>query len=96
MAPRITVNYSINPPDGVTTSNSLKKQSKIEVIVPSSSASDNTTYYENLRHAIAEAKAQVGAELTSWRDAVGSLENTKEAKKQSKNGSDEEEEYEEE
>ncbi|KLO20614.1 hypothetical protein SCHPADRAFT_897878 [Schizopora paradoxa] len=69
---------------------SLKKDSSIEVDVPSSSAGD-AGYYENVRSALAEVKARVGAELTSWRDAVGSLENTKDSKKASKSDSDEDE-----
>ena len=83
----ITVHYSIDPPDGVRMTESLKKDSSIKVDVPSTTAG----YYENLRSALADVKAQVGAELTSWRDAVGSLENTKDSKKAPKSDSDEDE-----
>ncbi len=96
-SPKVTVTYSIEPPDGLRTTGSLKKESKIEadVHVPSTSG----YYYENLRSAVAEAKARVGVELTLWRDVVGNLENAKEAKKASKTSTDEdeaEEEFEEE
>ncbi len=95
-SPKVTVTYSIEPPDGLSTIGSLKKESKIEVDVHVPSTSG---YYENLRSAVAEAKARVGVELTLWRDVVGNLENAKEAKKASKTSTDEdegEEEFEEE
>lgn len=86
----ITVNYSIEPPDGVQMTELLKKESMIKADV--SASQGGTGYYESLRSALAEAKTRVGAELTSWRDAVGSLENAKEPKKGAKLDSDEEEE----
>lgn len=90
---KFTVEYSIDPPDSLHTADSLKKESTIEVDI----SSDSPSYYENLRSAVADAKQQVGAELTLWRDAVGNLENAKEAKEASKADFDEdEEEFEEE
>lgn len=52
---------------------------------------ERRVFYEELRAAIAEAKTKVGAELTTWRDAVGKSEVQKE-KKQAPSESDEDEE----
>ncbi|KAG6874664.1 hypothetical protein C0993_012672, partial [Termitomyces sp. T159_Od127] len=53
------------------------------------------TYYSALRVAIAEARDQLGNELTAWRDAVGKAESSKETPKTLKYDAEDAEEEEE-
>ncbi|OBZ68416.1 hypothetical protein A0H81_11521 [Grifola frondosa] len=90
-APAISITYELHPPPGTSAPQNCTSTKDHEFIVQSLGAAEDTlkNYYEGLRQAIAQAKGTLGEELTAWRDAVGSGEQSKEVKV--KKGEDEEE-----
>lgn len=93
MSQAISIAYELHPPAGSTANETMQTCKSHGFSLKSGSNSDQQEYYKSLRDAVSAAKAQIGADLTEWRDAVGSLENAKEPKKGKK--SDEEEDDEE-
>nr|GAT44085.1 predicted protein [Mycena chlorophos] len=85
MTSAIAIEYKISPPAGPKYALPTEKKHTFP-IAPSGD------YYTTLREALANARDEVGKELTSWRDAVG----TAEAKKEGKPPNNDEEEEEEE
>ncbi|KAI5121851.1 hypothetical protein M0805_003284 [Coniferiporia weirii] len=79
----ITISYDLHPPAALSSATSLQTAKVYEFSV--ASKSNQQEFYSSLRDAVAAAKSQIGADLTAWRDAVGTLENTMEPKKK-KNG----------
>jgi streptomycin 6-kinase len=91
----ITITYSLNPPPSSTGSyGDLKPQKTIEHTVAPVDGGNQKEYYAVMRKALANAKFEVGDDLTKWRDAVGKAELQKETQKSLKE--DEEEESDEE
>ncbi|KZT63945.1 hypothetical protein DAEQUDRAFT_770150 [Daedalea quercina L-15889] len=85
MASALTVSYTLHPPPN-TPAEDLQAQKTHTFSV--STERSGKEYYDSLRKAVAEAKRVLGEELTAWRDAVGTREQTKESKppKQSDEG----------
>ena len=94
MSRKITITYELNPPQGIT-AEGLSTTRTHELPVPDSEGSLKA-YYDNVREAIAKGKDLIGEELTTWRDAVGNTEQSKELKTPSKQKDEDEEEDEEE
>jgi hypothetical protein len=94
MSRSITVEYTINPPASSGQSYELSTTKKHEFAIRGSLAeSGQSEHYKSLREGIAQARQEVGEELTAWRDAVGKAELNKETKKpQTDDEEDEEEE----
>ena len=84
----ITVNYVLNPPADIQAGNLLT--SSTQSFPVKCSSEDRTKYYGALHNAIAEAKCQLGNELTAWKDVVGKAELSKETTKTLKYDADEE------
>lgn len=72
---QVTVTYELNPPVQFSFKE-LERTKTLSFAVPRSCG--GAEYYEGLRTAIAQARDAVGDGLTAWRDAVGSLEQSKE------------------
>ncbi|KAJ4472061.1 hypothetical protein J3R30DRAFT_3299093 [Lentinula aciculospora] len=89
----ITMIYTVCPPAQTILPDGLPTSRTIEVAVSASKDSGNS-YYSSLHEALGKARNKIGADLTIWRDAVGKLEVSKEAKK-GKQGEDDGEEEEE-
>jgi len=93
MSPTITVEYTINPPPSSGREYDLPTSKKHEFKISGSSAeSGQSEHYKMLRESIAQARQEVGEELTAWRDAVGKAELNKEPKKTKADDDEEEEE----
>ncbi|TFY59767.1 hypothetical protein EVJ58_g5582 [Rhodofomes roseus] len=92
MASALTVSYELRPPPE-TPQEGLQAQKTHTFPVPSEKKGKE--YYESLRKAVAEARSTFGEELTAWRDAVGTREQTKESKLPKKNEDEDEDEDEE-
>ncbi|KAI0728404.1 hypothetical protein C8Q72DRAFT_994748 [Fomitopsis betulina] len=87
MPSALTITYELHPtPD--TPSEGLQKERTHTFSVEG--GKKGKAYYESLRKAVAEAKTVMGEELTAWRDAVGTTEQTKESKLSKKSDEDEE------
>ncbi|KAH9926403.1 uncharacterized protein B0H18DRAFT_1005917 [Fomitopsis serialis] len=86
MASALTVSYELHPPS----------ETPAEGLQTQKTHKSGKDYYESLRKAVAEAKSVLGEELTAWRDAVGTREQTKESKLPKKDEEDEEDEEQEE
>ncbi|KAJ7169760.1 hypothetical protein C8R46DRAFT_210245 [Mycena filopes] len=89
MSRTITIEYTLKPPqcsgEGYELHTSKKHTFEIRA------DGGQSKLYQSLREGIAQARNEVGQELTAWRDAVGKAELTKETKKPI-NDDDEEEE----
>ena len=88
MSSMITIQYSLNLPEGVNTENKpTSKAHQFKIDTSSSSSNDSysqeakKSYYDALRNALEEARNQIGDELTAWRDRVGKEELNKEPRK---------------
>ena len=92
MSSKVKASYSLHPPPGTQTSSQLPSNS---FEVPFKNGRNSSEYYRNLREAVVTVKSQFGSELTVWRDAIGNLESSKEAKNVKKGEEDEDEEGEE-
>ncbi|KAG6812278.1 hypothetical protein H0H92_003587 [Tricholoma furcatifolium] len=104
MSQSITIRYELHPPaqvlsdaaaGGLTTAKTESHVVEGEIPTGGSAEGQLGVYYGALRTAIAQAKDQLGNELTAWRDAVGKAELSKETAKTLKYDADEEEEEEE-
>ncbi|KIY71398.1 hypothetical protein CYLTODRAFT_418935 [Cylindrobasidium torrendii FP15055 ss-10] len=89
MSAQVIVSYDLNPPESIDTDLHESKSASFSVsIAKQKGAADNNAdaaggqraYYAALRNTIHMAKAQLGEELTAWRDAVGDAEKALEAK----------------
>ena len=87
MSATVKASYSLHPPAG-TANVAQRPTNSFNVDVEKSQ--DMRSYYANLRDAVMAAKSQLGQELTAWRDAVGTSENSKEAKIAKKQNNDDE------
>lgn len=96
MSSSITIAYDLHPPAGTNKSPSMQTKKTLYFPLKTSPISDHRQYYSSLRNAVLESKTQIGADLTEWRDAVGTLENQKESKKGKKSDEEDEDEDEEE
>ncbi|KAJ3878794.1 hypothetical protein F5051DRAFT_221307 [Lentinula edodes] len=76
----ITITYTVHPPIESVSPDELPNSRTIEVPVNASQDGGNS-YYSVLHGALEKARNEIGADLTIWRDAVGKLEVSKEAKK---------------
>lgn len=92
MSPAVSITYELHPPAGTIASPSLQTKKSHDLPLKASSNSDQQEYYKSLREAVLAGKALIGSELTEWRDAVGTSENSKEPKKGKKSDEDEDEE----
>lgn len=92
--PELSIVYNLNPPSDTTAPKDLSPKTTLQYPVPEN-AGGQRAYYEGLRTAILEAKGALGEQLTAWRDAVGKLEEKKEAMIPKKSEEDEDEEEEE-
>lgn len=100
MSRSLTITYDLHPPVGSSVDTSLdpKATHNFDLSVSASEGTHEPGYkahYEALRAAIGEARATTGDELTRWRDAVGTAEQTKENTSGAKKGNEEEEDAEE-
>lgn len=100
MSRSLTITYDFHPPVGSSIDPSLDPKATHNFPLSLSAAEGRDTigyraHYDALKAAIVEARAQTGDELTRWRDAVGTAEQTKESKSRGKKDDDEEEEDEE-
>lgn len=78
MSKSLTITYNLLPPTSVSApSLTTTKSQDIAIRETDSSAG----YYGSLREAIGQAKEILGSDLTGWRDAVGTLEQSKESKR---------------
>lgn len=93
MSRNVTVTYKLNPPSS-TPSTQLESTRTLSVPVPEAGSGEGESgkFYNALRSAIARVKDTVGEDLTAWRDAVGSLEQSKEPNKLMKADEEDEEE----
>ena len=92
MSPAVSITYELHPPEGTIASPPLQTKKSHDFPLKVSSNSDQQEYYGSLREAVLAGKALIGSELTEWRDAVGTSENSKELKKGKKSDEDEDEE----
>ncbi|KAJ3902534.1 hypothetical protein F5879DRAFT_238150, partial [Lentinula edodes] len=76
----ITITYTVHPPIESVSPDELPTSRTIEVPINASQDGGNS-YYSVLHEALEKAINEIGADLTIWRDAVGKLEMSKEAKK---------------
>ncbi|KAJ3892565.1 hypothetical protein GG344DRAFT_45100 [Lentinula edodes] len=76
----ITITYTVHPPLESVSHDELPTSRTIEVPVNASQDGVNS-HYSVLHGALEKARNEIGADLTIWRDAVGKLEMSKEAKK---------------
>ncbi|KAJ7932523.1 hypothetical protein B0H13DRAFT_784233 [Mycena leptocephala] len=90
MSRSITVEYTINPPPSSGQSYELPTSKKHDFKIQGSVT--ESEHYKMLRESIAQARQEVGQELTAWRDAVGKAELNKETKKAKTDDDDDEEE----
>ncbi|KAJ7103653.1 hypothetical protein B0H15DRAFT_813057 [Mycena belliarum] len=82
MSRSITVEYSLRPPASSGQSYELPASRRHEFMMSEpSNTLEQPKYYKVLRETIAQARHDVGEDLTAWRDAVGKAELTKEIKK---------------
>ncbi|KAL5533854.1 hypothetical protein ACEPAG_314 [Sanghuangporus baumii] len=81
MSKALKVTCNLHPPVGTVIPDSQPPSKVYEFKVPTAEPKSNSEFYNALREAVMQAKAQIGADLTVWRDAVGTLENAKEPKK---------------
>ncbi|KAJ3743469.1 hypothetical protein DFH05DRAFT_1399523 [Lentinula detonsa] len=86
----ITITYAVYPPTETVLPDELPTSRTIEVAVNALKDS-GSSYYGGLHEALAEARNQIGIDLTIWRDAVGKLELSKESKKGKMDEEEEEE-----
>ena len=93
MPSTLTATYELHPPPE-TPSEGLQSEKTHTFSVDD--GKKGKEYYESLREAVAKAKSVLGEELTVWRDAVGTREQTKESKLSKKSEEDEEDEDEQE
>lgn len=93
MSKTISISYDLKPPVETAVPDSHQTSKTYEYAVPVGGSQRD--YYEALRGATVQAKAQIGTDLTVWRDAVGTRENAKEPKKEHVEGDDGDEEDEE-
>ncbi|KAI9066509.1 hypothetical protein FKP32DRAFT_1610020 [Trametes sanguinea] len=98
MAPAVIVSYELNPPEDTPIPANVPAKRYQEFPISDADASSQKAYYAGLRAAVLQAKSALGEQLTVWRDAVGRLEDKKEAKipKRSEDDDEEEEEADEE
>ena len=96
MSRDITITYELHPPPQVAPKG-LSTTKVLSFPAPAVAGGEGASskYYEALRVPIAKARDAIGDDLTAWRDAVGSLEQSKEPKS-SKVAEDDEAEEEEE
>lgn len=76
MSSTVKASYSLHIPKGII--NSAQNPSST-LVIPVEKSQDMHEYYNNLRDAVLATKLRLGEELTSWRDAIGTSENLKEA-----------------
>ena len=97
MSKTLIVNYDLNPPANTVIPDAYPSSKAHEIPVnPAAGPQSHSEFYTALREAIAQAKGQIGADLTVWRDAVGALESVKEPKRVQNEEDEEEEESEDE
>lgn len=77
MSKSLTITYNLLPPASVSAPSLTTTKSQDIAIKDADSPAG---YYGSLREAIVQAKDILGSELTAWRDAVGTLEQSKESK----------------
>ncbi|THH11600.1 hypothetical protein EW145_g556 [Phellinidium pouzarii] len=94
MAKDLSVRYDLHPPSGTSVTTSMQTSKTHKFSVPSGTAQQE--YYRSLRDAVVAAKEQIGADLTAWRDTIGTLENMKEPGKGKNEGVDDDAEDEDE
>ncbi|CDO74415.1 hypothetical protein BN946_scf184867.g13 [Trametes cinnabarina] len=92
MAPAVTVTYNLSPPEDTPLPANMPADRYLEFPLADADASNQKAYYAALKAAVLEAKSALGEQLTAWRDAVGKLEDKKEAKIPKTSEGDEEEE----
>ena len=92
MSPAVSITYELHPPGGTIAGPSLQTKKSHDFPLKASSNLDQQEYYKSLRDAVLSGKALVGSELTEWRDAVGTSENSKEPKKGKKSDDEDGEE----
>ncbi|KAH8119791.1 hypothetical protein DFH11DRAFT_7574 [Phellopilus nigrolimitatus] len=90
MSKSLSVSYDLHPPAAAAASVIIQPSKTHAFPVPSGGAQQE--FYNSLRDAVVAAKAQIGDELTAWRDAVGTSENAKEPKKRTKAEDEDEDE----
>jgi len=90
----VKITYELNPPAGVQHPALPAKQTH-EFTKVGSDKNGYREYYAALQKSIHQAKDVLGVELTSWRDAVGKAELSKEPKKTQEDDEDEDDEVEE-
>lgn len=95
MSRNIIITYDLHPPAD-TPAHGLEARKTHNFAVNTGEGSLKA-YYAGVRDAISQGKEVIGEELTAWRDAVGSREQTKESKvaKMEQDEEDEEDEEEE-
>ncbi|KAF7973167.1 hypothetical protein HWV62_7326 [Athelia sp. TMB] len=86
MPKSLTVSYDLLLPESVSVPSLTPTKSQSIAIKDSESPAG---YYGSLREAILQAKDILGSDLTAWRDAVGSLEQSKESKRVAKEDDEE-------
>ncbi len=81
MSRNVTITYELNLPKEVE-ADGLARNRTLSLPLPQAAGerSGNKQYYDSLRTAILQAKDEIGEELTTWRDAVGNIEQAKEPK----------------
>lgn len=89
MSRSLTITYALHPPAGSSINTSLEPNATHDfpLSISAPDGPDKTGYrahYDALKAAIAEARAKTGDELTKWKDAVGTAEQTKESKSSGK------------
>lgn len=82
----IKITYTINPPSTIASPPDFPKSKITEYpISPTGMSTEEDkagkAYYGELRKALEAAKAEVGEDLTRWRDLLGKSELNKEPKK---------------
>ena len=83
MPKSLTISYDLLLPESVSVPSLTPTKSQNIAIKNSESPAG---YYGSLREAISQAKDILGSDLTVWRDAVGSLEQSKESTRVAKEG----------
>ncbi|KAL5494862.1 hypothetical protein ACEPAI_324 [Sanghuangporus weigelae] len=81
MSKALKVIYNLHPPPDTVILDSHPPSKVYEFKVPTAESKSNSEFYNALREAVMQAKARIGADLTVWKDAMGTLENAKEPKK---------------
>jgi hypothetical protein len=78
MSRSLELTYDLRPPKG--TKPVTQAMSGI-IAIPVTPNESQHKFYNGLQNNVLQAKTQIGEMLTVWRDAVGTLENSKEPNK---------------